>query len=101
MNHLSPELHQFFGGSFHQDWTLDHETADDVVQAFVAEATPHERLMVARALKDLLDLPDESLGEAIFALGAYYDPTADGLTVRQWLESLVRNILVPDMSSAT
>lgn len=93
MNALSGDLHQFLAGYFHQDWTLDHPTASDAVHAFVAAATHDERSIVARELEDLLRLPDENLAAAINDLGACYDPLADGLTVREWVESLIETIL--------
>ena len=34
MNKELPELHDFFGAYFHQDWTVEHGTAEQVIDAF-------------------------------------------------------------------
>ncbi|MFD2882572.1 contact-dependent growth inhibition system immunity protein [Pseudomonas lini] len=35
-----PALFQFLAGYFHEDWSCDHESEDDVVRSFVAESSP-------------------------------------------------------------
>lgn len=83
-----PDLHQFLGGYFHQDWTRDHSTSDDVIRSFIDNSTATERSHVVAQLHDLLSVPDPALGPAVLGLGGYYDPTPDGQTLRQWLEAL-------------
>ena len=87
-----PALHQFLGGYFHQDWTLDHSTPDDVIRSFIDNATATERSSVVAQLHDLLSLPDMALGPAVLDLGGYYDPTVDGQTLRQWLQALAHTL---------
>lgn len=86
------ELEQFFGGYFHQDWPLDHDTPAAVVDAFIVDATGDERDAVAGELRELLRAPDEVLGPPVAQLGAFYDPTADGLTVRGWLNAVLQRL---------
>jgi hypothetical protein len=56
MNRKFPELHQFLGAYFHQDWTVEHETAEQVVEAFLADSDPEDLVLVRREITALLDL---------------------------------------------
>lgn len=51
MNEKFPNLFQFLAGCFHQDWSCDHETEDDVIRSFVAEASPETILRVKDELQ--------------------------------------------------
>jgi len=35
-------------------------------------------------------LPDGQLADTVFDLGAYYDPTPNGLTMREWLQVVLK-----------
>jgi hypothetical protein len=48
-----PELHDFFGAYFHQDWTVEYDTAEQVIDAFLADSDS-EDLMTARQELDVL-----------------------------------------------
>jgi hypothetical protein len=82
-----PELHQFFGGYYHQDWRMDHSTTEAVLHSFIGDSAPHERAMISAQLREVLALSDAQLADAVFDLGAYYDPTPDGQTMREWLQA--------------
>ena len=55
MNKELPELHDFFGAYFHQDWTVEHGTAEQVIDAFLADADPGDLMLVRDELNFLLD----------------------------------------------
>jgi len=37
MNTRHEELHDFFGAHFHQDWMTEHESTEEVTNAFLTE----------------------------------------------------------------
>ena len=82
-----PEIAQFFGGYLHQDWPEDAGSWEAAVDQFLAgESAEHVR----RAVADLERLLDErrndvELSRALDAFGNAYDPTPDGLSLREWL----------------
>ena len=85
-----PTLSQFFGAYFHQDWGLDSESPDHVVDEYLRE---NSRETVDKARRELGRLLEQSLSEKqlaceALALGRYYDPRADGIPLREWLRTL-------------
>jgi hypothetical protein len=87
----SDPLELLFKGYFHQDWTLEGETARDVLQAF-RDDEPEPVVQQARdQVLELLsrDLDDHELEEELHErLGLQYYPPGDGLSHRQWLEQV-------------
>lgn len=88
-------LEKFFGAYFHQDWVDDHSTWQDVVKNYVDDVGEGE----SRALHELLefdlvrsDVSEQELGEKLSNWGCYYDPRAEGMTVRDWLKAVVAQI---------
>jgi hypothetical protein len=51
-----PVLRGLFGAFFHQDWSVDHATTDDVVTAFIADSGRDELAMASNELESLLAL---------------------------------------------
>lgn len=81
-----PNLSQFLGAYFHQDWTEDASSADDVVNAFMASADVAARENVAREIDALLHNTREAeLPNALVELGCCYEPRADGVEPAAWL----------------
>ena len=83
------KLYQFFAGYFHEDWTVDSENPDEVLNELVAEGRTRSELEeLAGLIDDYLDTrSDVSLEHALFTeLGCYYTPSADGLSARAWLK---------------
>ena len=83
-----PELLQFFGGYFHQDWDIEAATADGVLDIFNRTHSLDQRLRIA----DLIDTltaeihDDQLLEHTLFSeLGCDYLPEADAMSVRSWL----------------
>nr|BFE93814.1 hypothetical protein GCM10020185_43500 [Pseudomonas brassicacearum subsp. brassicacearum] len=54
MNTEFPELHDFFGAYFHQDWSAEHESAEQVLEAFLAESDVEILKAVQQELSILL-----------------------------------------------
>jgi hypothetical protein len=83
------ELLDFFGAYFHEDWTLDDETPDLVLERYIRDATPTETARVANAIDAFAAAiaDDSKLDEALFKeLGCYYLSSADRQSTRAWLE---------------
>jgi hypothetical protein len=90
------ELHQFFAGYFHEDWSLDDKEPEDVIALFVSSVV-HEPGKAAR-LASLIDdyvsrTPENMLDQALFReLGCYYLPSASGLSASRWLRSVATQL---------
>lgn len=78
MNHKYPELQQFLAGYFNQDWADDHDTADGVINFFIAESSKKTIIKVRQDLSTLLciDQTESQLQHLLFTdLGCgYYYP---------------------------
>ena len=55
MNIEFPELHDFFGAYFHQDWLVEHETAEQVLDSFLTESHVDDLMVVLKELNALLN----------------------------------------------
>lgn len=90
-----PELFRLFAGYFHQDWALDDRTTDDVFRNYIATSTVPQLVDAVAELDRLLAEPLDEVGlhEVVWrGLVLGYDPTIDGLTLREWLEATRRRI---------
>jgi hypothetical protein len=65
MENKYPELFQFFGCYFHQDWMCESSEPDGVIGAFVSESTPQTIEAVRKEILTLLmiDFGEEELRE--------------------------------------
>ncbi|MBV4496783.1 hypothetical protein HU715_015610 [Pseudomonas sp. SWRI12] len=61
MNKELPELHDFFGAYFHQDWSAEHESAEQVLEAFLAESGVEILKTVQQELDVLLGKKENEL----------------------------------------
>ena len=57
-----PEVHDFFGAHFHQDWTVEHDTAEQVIDAFLIDSDPEDLRRVRQELDTLLELRKDEVG---------------------------------------
>ncbi len=82
-----PNLWQFFGGYFHQDWTHDSSDPDVIIRTFIDDSSSHVLVSVHTELNSLLnqDLSDADLRESLTKLGCYVHYPAIGMTAREWL----------------
>lgn len=84
-----PKLSAFFGEWFNDDWMLDFERWEEVARA-CAIHDDGERVAaeLARFLEVTRALADDEIGGAVGGL-ASLDPSAWGLTWREWLQKLL------------
>lgn len=86
----TPALENFLSGYFHQDWTMEHDTADGVVAAYLGGEADEQIVAVrddlARIASEGLD--EAALGARLRSLGSEYDPTVDGGSWQDWLAAL-------------
>lgn len=90
MKTLYPNLDEFFGTYFHQDWREDAATALGIVERYLAEWPLAEIREAARELRHLLaENPSEAeLADTMRRLGNFYNPKADGLSYGEWLRQV-------------
>ena len=86
-----PQLAQFLGGYFHQDWPADGASWEDIAGDFIAESTRSSVTDTAAELRALLaqGFSDTELGGVLDGLGCSVDPGAFGLDAQAWLEALL------------
>ncbi len=87
-----PQLTQFLGGWFHQDWADEgHATAADVVHAYLRDESPKVVRGTILEIEKLLALrlPPTQMRRLLGDdLGCAYDPTLEGKTFRAWLREV-------------
>ncbi|ELI7922614.1 MULTISPECIES: contact-dependent growth inhibition system immunity protein [Enterobacterales] len=77
------------GAYFHQDWFYDAPTSDEVIKYFVSRESSEKTLKLKQELTELLSCGGELSQEFISDRNGYYDPAADELTVKEWLERIL------------
>lgn len=81
-------LSDFFRAHFHQDWMCDDATPADVVARYLQAATTQEISALREAIVRYVESQGDDLElekKLFFELGCFYLPSADGLSVREWL----------------
>jgi hypothetical protein len=91
MTDRDARLEQFFGSYFNQDWDEDgSQSWRQVVATYLNE---NSRTQVVLLLKDLRSWSAEAKAEGLETIPAnfycYYDPRADGLSERTWVEQII------------
>jgi hypothetical protein len=89
-----PQLRQFLGSYFHQDWPVERARWEEVVDDFMAESP---RSVVADSAAELASLVGEPLTdvelEAVLdGLGCSVDPSAFNLGPGDWLRAVARRL---------
>ena len=87
-------LQELFLAYFHEDW-LDDGTREDVVREFVSRQPKEQAQRTAQELRELLaeDESEERLYARIDEDYTFtYDPHAEGITMREWLQWLLDDI---------
>jgi CdiI immunity protein len=89
-----PQAAQFLAGYFHQDWVVDHDEWEEVVDDFIAESPRSVVADCAAELRSLLDagLSDDQLARLLEALGGSVDSSAYGISVGKWLEAVLARL---------
>ncbi|MGK9419612.1 contact-dependent growth inhibition system immunity protein [Pseudomonas cedrina] len=54
MNTPLTELQQFFGGYFHQDWTEEHSSADEVINSFLLDSNRDAIITIKKEILKLI-----------------------------------------------
>jgi hypothetical protein len=90
----APQAAQFLAGYFHQDWVLDRDGWEDVVDDFVAESPRSVVSECAADLRGLLGagLSEEELARVLDRLGCSVEPSAYGLTPSAWLTAVLTRL---------
>ena len=90
-----PQLRQLLGGYFHQDWVVDRQRWEEVVDDFIADSPRHAVLECASELRDLLaGFDDGELGTVLERLGGSVDPSALELRTGEWLHRLLERLSI-------
>lgn len=86
------DLENFFSAYFHQDWSMDHDTAEEVVDYYRESESEQTVAGTREQLSALLaqGLDEDELAEKVQNMGCEYDPTCDGGNYRDWLASLAQ-----------
>lgn len=89
MSNTYPDLYQFFGANFHQDFAFDYARPDDVLHDFINSHSSSECTRLADSIDTLLQrvANDAELENILHNdLACCYLPSADSFTVRGWLQ---------------
>lgn len=89
-----PQLAQFLGAYFHQDWAPDHPEWEPVVDDFVAESPGSAVADTAEELRELLaaGFTDDELDAVLGGLGCSVVPSALGVTTSAWLTAVLQRL---------
>jgi hypothetical protein len=89
-----PQLHQFLGGYFHQDWAEDGDAWQPVVDDFSAESPGSVVVDTAAELRALLGagFADIDLAVMLERLGGSVVPSAFGMTATSWLGAVLQRL---------
>lgn len=89
------ELHDFFGAYFHQDWPAEHETAEQVLDAFLAESDAEVLRAVRQELSVLIEREQDEIelrGYLLRELSCYYSYWTVWETGEAWLRHIARKL---------
>ncbi|TMS53651.1 contact-dependent growth inhibition system immunity protein [Mycobacterium sp. DBP42] len=90
---ISADLHRFFAAYFHQDWDLEADDWEGIVDTY---ATDHPSAELLRKLADEIDGLCEVRPEAdleqflVYTVGVYYVP--EPLTYKAWLGQVANRL---------
>ncbi len=90
-----PQLEQFLGAYFHQDWALDRDGWEAVIDDFVAESPASVVQDTAEQLRDLLGagFSEAELQAVLANLGASVTPQAFGVIPSGWLGAVLERLV--------
>ena len=89
-----PDLAQFLGAYFNQDWPLDDQEPDKVLERFVSKE-PEEWVQGAKQDLDRLlsmGFDENEYAKALKEMSCYYDPRLAGQTIEAWLHHVRRSL---------
>jgi hypothetical protein len=93
-----PQLRQFLGGYFHQDWVVERDDWQEIVRDYVSESPRSAVMECAAELRDVLaaGLGEAELGIVLEQLGGSVDPSALGQTTEEWLRAVQERLEAVD-----
>jgi hypothetical protein len=89
-------LGNFFSAYFHEDWPCEAESPEAVIAGYIRTAEPSDVRSLGKAVRDYSQAfaDDKELEEKLFKeLGCYYRPSAEGVSVKAWLENVANQLL--------
>ncbi|MBA5982702.1 hypothetical protein HXW87_12540 [Pseudomonas sp. Y5-11] len=92
MNQEFPELHDFFGAYFHQDWLIEYDTPDKVIADFLQTSDPEIILLVCEELQSLLsqDKDEVTIRDYLLRdLSCYYCYWNKWTSGQEWLSHVL------------
>jgi hypothetical protein len=93
---MYPTLKYIAETYFHQDYDLEADSPAEVVELFRETESPEMAATLSGELEELTESPDlteERLAELwLEEYGAYYDPRAAGMSVRDWLNLMAEKL---------
>jgi hypothetical protein len=96
MNSEFPELHDFFGAYFHQDWTAEYENPEQVLDAFLHESDSESLLLALQELNQLLDRNKGELALREYLmkeLSCYYSYWNSWESAESWLRHIALRLV--------
>ena len=88
MSDTTPSLREFLACYFHQDWREEAPTATEVLEVYLNEWPIEEIPKALSELNILLAQSDDELVRCVMGMGCFYNPAADGLSYREWLNGV-------------
>ncbi|GAA1427210.1 hypothetical protein GCM10009601_38060 [Streptomyces thermospinosisporus] len=88
-----PELSQFLGGHFHQDFSAVYTSYSEAVEDYLSGASAADLSQLLQDIADFLSMAatDEDLWQAASALGMDVYPP-QGVGIRRWLEEVAETV---------
>lgn len=95
MNNDFPEAQDFFGAYFHQDWLLEHDTADQVIDEFLRDSDKKVLMLVRSELQTLMSKKLNEMDLRTFflkELSCYYCYWNEWESGEAWLRHIERKL---------
>ncbi|TWI06142.1 hypothetical protein IP90_00406 [Luteimonas cucumeris] len=85
-----PALQNFLSAYFHQDWAVEHDSPQAVVDYYLEGESERQVAQLRDEIARLLaqDLDEDTLASLVQELGSEYDASQDGGTYRDWLRDI-------------
>ncbi|HNO78610.1 MAG TPA: contact-dependent growth inhibition system immunity protein [Phycisphaerae bacterium] len=90
-----PDLAHFLITYLHQDFDLDYADDIEVLLEFLSDNPPETAKSLLRDLRYVLysDLSNDEVRRLILQCGSSFDPSSAGLTGREWLAEVEKEVL--------
>ena len=95
LSHSCPNLLYLLGSYLHQDFLDEFKSSEDAIAAYIASEPPSDVKTASQEINTFLSLlvylgrPTEFLTDVA---GCYYNPSADNLTLKEWLQRVQSKI---------